>query len=130
MLSVITITITGYDFLRALWRTVTGRSAITTGTLIGAATLSSVILRENITALIVLWLLNLGEYLETVTLRRTDRAIRQFLATDEEEVWVEVEGVELNYRLKDVAVGAIVRVRIRPEDSGRRRRRKRRSHRE
>jgi cation-transporting P-type ATPase C len=110
-LSVITITITGYDFLRALWRTVTGRTAITTGTLIGAATLSSVILRENVTALIVLWLLNLGEYLETVTLRRTDRAIRQFLATDEEEVWVEIDGVERNFRLKDVEVGAIVCVR-------------------
>jgi len=111
VLSVVTITITGYDFIRALWRTVTGRSAITTGTLIGAATLSSVALRENTTALIVLWLLNLGEYLETVTLRRTDRAIRQFLATDEEEVWVEIEGYEVSHRVREVELGSIVRVR-------------------
>src|ERR1700737_2356864 len=40
VMSVSGIIITGFDFLRALYRTIIGRSAITTGTLIGAATLS------------------------------------------------------------------------------------------
>ena len=100
--------ITGFDFLRALYRTVTGRNGITTGTLIGAATLSSVALSENVTALIVIWLLNLGEYLEEVTLRRTRAAIRELLSTDDEEIWVLVNGVEVSMPSKAVHRGALV----------------------
>jgi cation-transporting P-type ATPase C len=99
--------ITGFDFLRSLYRTATGQSGITTGTLIGAATLSSIALSENVTALIVIWLLNLGEYLELVTLRRTRAAIRELLATDGEEVWVLVDGVEVCLPASDVRPGAI-----------------------
>ncbi|MCU1263530.1 MAG: Lead, cadmium, zinc and mercury transporting ATPase [Bryobacterales bacterium] len=111
VLSVTGTVITGYDFLRAFWRTATGRSKITTGTLIGAATLSSIALRENVTALIVLWLLNVGEYLEMLTLRRTRKAIRELLSTEDEEVWVEVDGVQLSCRVSDVKPGAIVAIR-------------------
>ena len=100
--------ITGFDFLRALFRTVTGERGITTGTLIGAATLSSIALSENVTALIVIWLLNLGEYLEEVTLRRTRAAIRDLLSTDDEEIWVSVNGVEVSMHAKDVHRGALV----------------------
>ena len=100
--------ITGFDFLRALCRTVTGKKGITTGTLIGAATLSSIALSENVTALIVIWLLNLGEYLEEVTLRRTRAAIRDLLSVDEEEIWVWVNGVEVCMQAKDVHRGALV----------------------
>ena len=81
--------------LRALFRTITGQSPITTGTLIGTATLSSILLRESVTALVVIWLLNLGEYLETVTLRRTRAAIRELLSADDGEGWVLVNGVEI-----------------------------------
>jgi cation-transporting P-type ATPase C len=111
VLSVAGTVITGYDFLHAFWRTLTGQSRITTGTLIGAATLSSLALRENTTALIVLWLLNVGEYLEIVTLRRTRRAIRQLLSTEDEEVWVENNGVEVRCAVKDVHPGAVVVIR-------------------
>jgi manganese/zinc-transporting P-type ATPase C len=110
-LTVTATVITGYDFLRALFRTLTGASRITTGTLVGAATLSSIALRENTTALIVLWLLNLGEYFENLTLRRTRRAIRQLLTTEDEIVWVETDGVEVSCRAKDVQPGEIVKVR-------------------
>jgi len=94
--------------LRALCRTVTGKKGITTGTLIGAATLSSIALSENVTALIVIWLLNLGEYLEEVTLRRTRAAIRDLLSTDDEEIWVWVNGVEVCMQAKEVHRGALV----------------------
>jgi cation-transporting P-type ATPase C len=110
-LTVTATVITGYDFLRALVRTLAGQSRITTGTLIGAATLSSIALRENTTALIVLWLLNLGEYLENLTLRRTRRAIRRLLTTEDEMVWVETDGIEVSCRAKDVRPGEIVKVR-------------------
>jgi len=108
VLSVSGTIITGFDFLRAFYRTVTGRSSITTGTLIGAATLSSIALSENVTALIVIWLLNLGEYLEVMTLRRTRAAIRELLATPEEEIWVVIGGMEVLASPKDVHPGAVV----------------------
>ena len=99
--------ITGLDFLRALYRTFTGQSGITTGTLIGAATLSSVALSENVTALIVIWLLNFGEYLEVLTLRRTRAAIRDLLSDGDEEIWVLIDGVEVSMSPKEVRPGAI-----------------------
>jgi manganese/zinc-transporting P-type ATPase C len=111
VLSIAGTFITGYDFLRALVFTVTGRSRITTGTLIGAATLSSLMLRENVTALIVLWLLNLGEYLEMLTLGRTRRAIRQLLSTEEDEVWLSRDGVGVSVRMDVVQPGDLVIVR-------------------
>jgi cation-transporting P-type ATPase C len=107
ILSISGTIVTGFDFLRSLYRTATGKSGITTGTLIGAATLSSIALSENVTALIVIWLLNLGEYLELVTLRRTRAAIRELLATDGEEVWVLINGVEVCQPASDVRPGAI-----------------------
>jgi cation-transporting P-type ATPase C len=111
VLSVVGTVITGYDFLRALFRTVTGRSKMTTGTLIGAATLSSLLLRENVTALIVLWLLNVGEYLEILTLRRTRKAIRHLLSTEDDEVWLVRDGVEIGVRVQTVEIGDLVAVR-------------------
>jgi cation-transporting P-type ATPase C len=111
ILSVAGTFITGYDFLRAFVVTVTGRSSITTGTLIGAATLSSMALRENVTALIVLWLLNLGEYLEMLTLRRTRTAIRQLLSTEDDEVWLLRDGVEIRVGINEVQAGDLVAVR-------------------
>lgn len=111
VLSVAGTFITGYDFLRALARTVIGRSKITTGTLVGAATVSSIMLRENVTALIVLWLLNLGEYLEILTLRRTRKAIRQLLSTEDDEVWVLCDGVEVSLRVDAVKIDDVVVVR-------------------
>ena len=111
VLSVSGIIITGFDFLRALYHTVIGRSAITTGTLIGAATLSSIALSENVTALIVIWLLNLGEYLEVVTLRRTRAAIRDLLSADDGAIWILVDGVEVSIPPEQVRPGSIAVVR-------------------
>ncbi len=111
ILSVAGTFITGYDFLQALARTVTGRSPITTGTLVGAATVSSIMLRENVTALIVLWLLNLGEYLEILTLRRTRNAIRQLLSTEDEDVWVLCDGTEVSLHIDAVKIDDLVVVR-------------------
>jgi manganese/zinc-transporting P-type ATPase C len=108
LLSVSGIIITGFDFLRALYRTATGRSGINTNTLIGVATVSSMVLKENVTALIVIWLLNLGEYLEMVTLRRTRAAIRELLATDDESVWIVVSGLEVSVPAREVRPGVIV----------------------
>jgi cation-transporting P-type ATPase C len=68
-------------------------------------------LRENVTALTVLWLLNLGEYLELVILQRTRAAIRSLLSTEDEEIWIITGGVEVLVSAKDVQPGARVLVR-------------------
>jgi cation-transporting P-type ATPase C len=68
-------------------------------------------LRENVTALTVLWLLNLGEYLEMLTLRRTRAAIRSLLSVEDEEIWIITGGVEVLVPIKGVQPGARVVVR-------------------
>src|SRR5579875_3561919 len=55
---------TGYPFLRGAARAVAGRRAPGTDALVSAATVASLVLRENVVALTVLWLLNIGEYLQ------------------------------------------------------------------
>lgn len=86
--------LSGYSFLRGFWRSVTGRTGLNTDTLVGSATLASLLLRENVTSLIVLFILNLGEYLQTLTLERTERAIRDLLEVGEDTVWAVGEGGE------------------------------------
>ncbi|MFJ8077608.1 heavy metal translocating P-type ATPase [Streptomyces sp. NPDC096176] len=101
---------TGLPFFRGTLRTLRGRSHPGTDTLVTAATLISLLLRENVVALTVLWLLNIGEFLQTLTLRRTRRAIEELLTIGEERVWLVREGVEVEAALEDVEPGDIVAV--------------------
>ncbi|QDU60920.1 Copper-exporting P-type ATPase A [Planctomycetes bacterium Pan216] len=82
--------VSGYPFIRGALRSASGESGINTDTLVGSATIASILMRENVTALTVIWLLNLGEYLQAITLRRTRRAIRQLLEVEDEEIWLVV----------------------------------------
>src|SRR6185437_16402655 len=50
--------------------------------------IASLILRENVVALTVLWLLNIGEYLQDLTLRRTRRAISELLRGSQDTAWI------------------------------------------
>jgi manganese/zinc-transporting P-type ATPase C len=92
---------TGYPFLRGALRTMTGRRTPGTDALVTAATIASLALRENVVALTVLWLLNIGEYLQDLTLRRTRRAIRDLLTGAQTEAWVRRDGEEV---LVDIGV--------------------------
>ncbi|WP_328875523.1 cation-translocating P-type ATPase [Streptomyces sp. NBC_00287] len=100
----------GLPFFRGALRTMTGRQHPGTDTLVTAATVISLLLRENVVALTVLWLLNIGEFLQTVTLRRTRRAIEELLSIGEERVWLVREGVEVEVALDDVEPGDVVAV--------------------
>jgi cation-transporting P-type ATPase C len=97
--------VTGLPFLRGAWRTLTHTRSLTTDTLVSAATIASVFLRESVTALTVIWLLNLGEYLQSVVLRRTRRAIRALFEVDEGSVWLVVGETEVSSALDRVAPG-------------------------
>lgn len=89
---------TGYPFLRGAFAALRGKRSAGTDALVSAATIASLLLRENVVALTVLWLLNIGEYLQDLTLRRTRRAITDLLTGTADTIWVRVidpSGVEI-----------------------------------
>jgi cation-transporting P-type ATPase C len=85
---------TGYPFLRGALRSLAGGRGAGTDALVSAATVASLVLRENVVALTVLWLLNIGEYLQDLTLRRSRRAISELLTGTQTRTWVRTTCVE------------------------------------
>jgi manganese/zinc-transporting P-type ATPase C len=96
---------TGYPFLRGALRSLrSGRAG--TDALVSAATVASLILRENVVALTVLWLLNIGEYLQDLTLRRTRRAISELLRGNQDTAWIRLaDGTEVQVPMDTVQIG-------------------------
>ncbi|MBW0013577.1 manganese-exporting P-type ATPase CtpC [Mycobacterium sp.] len=96
---------TGYPFLRgALLSLRSGRAG--TDALVSAATVASLVLRENVVALTVLWLLNIGEYLQDLTLRRTRRAISELLRGSQDTAWIRLTGGdEVQVPIDSVEIG-------------------------
>ncbi|OBK17293.1 manganese-exporting P-type ATPase CtpC [Mycobacterium asiaticum] len=96
---------TGYPFLRGALRSV-GSGKLGTDALVSAATVASLILRENVVALTVLWLLNIGEYLQDLTLRRTRRAISELLRGNQDTAWIRLtDGTEVQVPIDSVQIG-------------------------
>jgi len=103
--SAVTI-LTGYPFLRGALVSLRGGRSPGTDLLVSAATVASLILRENVVALTVLWLLNIGEYLQDLTLRRTRRAIATLLAGNQDTAWVRLmNGAEVEVSIDTLTVG-------------------------
>src|SRR6185437_33666 len=96
---------TGYPFLRGAVRSLrSGRAG--TDALVSAATVASLILRENVVALTVLWLLNIGEYLQDLTLRRTRRAISELLRGNQDTAFIRLaDGTEIQVPMDTVQIG-------------------------
>ncbi|SCX55511.1 cation-transporting P-type ATPase C [Klenkia marina] len=105
---------TGYPFMKGAVGALTGERTAGTDALVTAATIASLLLRENVVALTVLWLLNIGEWLQDLTLRRTRNAISALLAGTESTAWVIVPGeggepdVERQVDLARLRVGDLV----------------------
>ncbi|ANW62617.1 copper-translocating P-type ATPase [Mycobacterium sp. djl-10] len=98
--------VTGYPFLRGALRSLRGGKAAGTDLLVSAATVASLVLRENVVALTVLWLLNIGEYLQDLTLRRTRRAITNLLQGNQDTAWTLLDdGTEVQISIDSVRVG-------------------------
>ena len=101
--------ITGYPFLRGAVRSLGGGKSAGTDALVSAATIASLLLRENVVALTVLWLLNIGEFLQDLTLRRTRRAIRDLLRGNQDTAWTRLpDGTEVQVGIETIAVGTEV----------------------
>lgn len=97
---------TGYPFLRGALRTLRGGRSPGTDVLVSAATIASLVLRENVVALTVLWLLNIGEYLQDLTLRRTRRAIANLLQGNQDSAWVRLtDGTEVEVATDELRIG-------------------------
>jgi cation-transporting P-type ATPase C len=109
-ISALSTLITSYPYLRGAVSSMRARRSLTTDTLVSSATLASIALRESATGLTVVWLLNLGEYLQALTLRRTRRAIRALLETGPDDVWLIVDGSEIRHALASVEPGDLVAV--------------------
>jgi cation-transporting P-type ATPase C len=100
---------TGYPFMKGAVGALTGQRTAGTDALVTAATVASLLLRENVVALTVLWLLNIGEWLQDLTLRRTRNAISALLAGTESTAWVVAgDGVEQQVDLARLRVGDLV----------------------
>ncbi|SNS93818.1 cation-transporting P-type ATPase C [Geodermatophilus pulveris] len=100
---------TGFPFAKGALGALAGRRTAGTDALVTAATVASLLLRENVVALTVLWLLNIGEWLQTLTLRRTRRAISALLAGAETTAWVRLpDGTEVQVDLARLQVGDLV----------------------
>jgi cation-transporting P-type ATPase C len=107
---VVTI-VAGYPFFRGGIRSLSRFSASDTDSLITVATIASIVLRESVTALVVLWLLNLGDLLQAIVLRRTRRAIHDLLSVGDRQVWVRLpQGAEVRLPLEEVRPGDLVAV--------------------
>ncbi|KAF0192036.1 MAG: cation-transporting P-type ATPase C [Gammaproteobacteria bacterium] len=104
---------TGSGYLKGLWKSVTHRQ-VNTDTLVGTATVASLLLGNGVTALSILFLLNIGEYFQAVTLKKTDKAIKDLLEIDKhEQVWLvkrTEQGVELILKqtLADVKINDVL----------------------
>ncbi|WP_224390141.1 cation-translocating P-type ATPase [Pseudonocardia sp. ICBG1293] len=101
---------TGYPFLRGALRSLAGGKGAGTDALVSAATVASLVLRENVVALTVLWLLNIGEYLQDLTLRRSRRAISELLTGATTRTWTRTttpdgSTVEVEVDIADLSVG-------------------------
>ncbi|WP_280513266.1 heavy metal translocating P-type ATPase [Gordonia desulfuricans] len=98
----------GYPFLRGALRSLRGGRA-GTDALVSAATIASLLLRENVVALTVLWLLNIGEFLQDLTLRRTRRAISDLLRGTQDTAWMRLDdGTEIQVPVDSLRVGDAV----------------------
>jgi len=109
-ISAIGTIVSGYPFLRGGFRALRGRSGIDTDALISTATITSLLMRESVTALLVIWLLNLGELLQAITLRRVHRAIHDLLSVGGADAWLVAGGTEQKVPLDSIAPGDLLSV--------------------
>ncbi|MCC7370260.1 MAG: cadmium-translocating P-type ATPase [Chloroflexi bacterium] len=78
--------------------------------LISSATFTSLILRESFTGLVVVWLINLGDLAEALTLRKSRRAIRDLLSVGDAWVWIIVNDQEVRVPVAEITVDTLVSV--------------------
>ncbi len=107
-IAAITTIVTGYPILKSGLENLLKRKKLNNDFLISSATLVSLLLKENITGLVVVWLVNLSTLFQTLTLEKSRKAIKEMLQGKEETVWLEVDGTLISVPIESVEKGNIV----------------------
>lgn len=79
--------------------------------LVTSAAVLSILMGEAMAALVVMWLVNFSEWLETRTVEKTRKAIRDMLQQEVRDTWVIREGVEVQIAVSDLVKEDIVSIR-------------------
>ncbi len=98
--------------LREGLKTFFERGRLSMDLLITGASYFSILMGEPLTAIVVLWLVNLSEWLEEKTQERTRKAIREMLHQEVREVWVLRDEVEIQMKASDLSKGDILSLRL------------------
>lgn len=76
--------------------------------LISVATGVALLMGEGLTALVVVWLVNLSTLLQSYTLDRTRRAIGDLLDNKNEQAWLLVDGTQVSVPVENLKPGDVV----------------------
>jgi heavy metal translocating P-type ATPase len=105
LLATLTTIVAGYPILRSGLETLVTRKKLNNDMLISTATVVSLLLKENITGLVVVWLVNLSTLFQTLTMQKSRKAIKDMLQGREETAWVEIDGTVVSIPVENVEVG-------------------------
>lgn len=105
LLATLTTVVAGYPIIRSGVETLVTRKKLNNDMLIGTATLVSLLLKENITGLVVVWLVSLSTLFQTLTMEKSRKAIKNMLQGKEETAWIEIDGTVVSIPIENVEVG-------------------------
>ncbi|MDW7651337.1 MAG: cation-translocating P-type ATPase [Bacillota bacterium] len=105
LLATLTTIAAGYPIIRSGLETLVTRKKLNNDMLISTATIVSLLLKENITGLVVVWLVNLSTLFQTLTMEKSRKAIRDMLQGREENAWIEIDGTVVSIPVENVEVG-------------------------
>ncbi|WP_051533913.1 heavy metal translocating P-type ATPase [Desulfitibacter alkalitolerans] len=100
--------VTGYAVFRCGLESVFKRKKLNNEMLITSAALVSILLKEGITGLVVVWLVNLSHLFQNLTLEKSRRAIKDILQGKEENAWVEIDGAVVSIPIESVSAANTV----------------------
>jgi len=103
---------TGYPIFRSGLENLIKKKKLNNDFLISAATVVSLLLKESITGLVVVWLVNLSTLFQTMTLDKSRKAIKEMLQGKDEMAWLEVNGTEISVPIESLQKNDIIIVHI------------------
>ena len=107
-LAAATTIVTGYPILRSGLESLMNKKKLNNDFLISAATLVSLLLKESVTGLVVVWLVNLSTLFQTLTLEKSRKAIKDMLQGKEEIAWLEVDGTLISVPIESLEKGDVI----------------------
>lgn len=104
-LSTATTIVTAYPIFRSGLKHLTIKGKINYEFLLTTITLASLFFKENTLGLLVVWLVNLTTFFQTLVMKRSERAINGLLKEKKIKGWILVNGTEVSVTLGDIKPG-------------------------